>query len=81
MTRPDRFTPGKDPVAIVQEVGRAQGSDWTGAVYLTACGGSKEKETKVTIRTRFYVCFTCYRSHWWVHGGRGEAPAEIARGK
>ena len=32
--RPGRFTPGKDPVPIVQETGWAPGSVWTGAVNL-----------------------------------------------
>jgi hypothetical protein len=30
-TTPGRFTPGKDPVPIVQEVGWAPGPVWTGA--------------------------------------------------
>jgi hypothetical protein len=29
--RPDRFTPGKDPVPIVYEAGWARGPVWTGA--------------------------------------------------
>ena len=32
--RPDRFTPGKDPVPIVQEAGWAPGPVWTGAENL-----------------------------------------------
>ena len=32
--RPGRFTPGKDPVPIVQEVGWAPGPVWTGAENL-----------------------------------------------
>ena len=32
------FTPRKDPVPIVQEVGRAPGLVWTGAVYLAPTG-------------------------------------------
>jgi len=32
--RPDRFTPGKDPVPIVQEAGWAPGTVWTGAENL-----------------------------------------------
>ena len=32
---PGRFTPGKDPVPIVQEVGWAPGPVWTGAENLT----------------------------------------------
>jgi hypothetical protein len=32
--RPDRFTPGKDPVPIVQEAGLAPGPAWTGAENL-----------------------------------------------
>ena len=32
--RPDRFTPGKDPVPIVQEAGWAPGPVWIGAENL-----------------------------------------------
>jgi len=32
--RPGRFTPGKDPVAIVQEAGWASGPVWTDAENL-----------------------------------------------
>ena len=32
--RPGRFTPGKDPVPIVQEAGWAAGPVWTGAENL-----------------------------------------------
>jgi hypothetical protein len=32
--RPGRFTPGKDPVSIVQEAGWAPGPVWTGAKNL-----------------------------------------------
>ena len=32
--RPGRFTPGKDPVSIVQEAGWAPGPVWTGAENL-----------------------------------------------
>jgi len=31
MPRPGRFTPGKDPVPILQEAGWAPGAVWTGA--------------------------------------------------
>ena len=34
--RPGRFTPGKDPVPIVQENGWTPGKVWTGAEYLAA---------------------------------------------
>ena len=37
MPRP-LFTPGKDPVPIVQEVGWAPGPDWTGAENLAPTG-------------------------------------------
>ena len=36
--RPGRFTPGKDPVAIVYEVGWAPGPAWTGAENLAPTG-------------------------------------------
>jgi hypothetical protein len=36
--RPVRFTPGKDPVPIVQEVGWAPGPVWTGAENLPPPG-------------------------------------------
>ena len=36
--RPGRFTPGKDPVPIVQEAGRASGPVWTGAENLAPPG-------------------------------------------
>jgi hypothetical protein len=36
--RPGRFTPGNDPVPIVQEAGWAPGPVWTGAENLTPTG-------------------------------------------
>jgi hypothetical protein len=33
-TGPGRFTPGKDPVSVVQEAGWAPGPVWTGAENL-----------------------------------------------
>ena len=36
--RPGRFTPGKDPVPIVYETGRAPGPVWTGAENLAPTG-------------------------------------------
>jgi hypothetical protein len=36
--RPGRFTPGKDPVPIVKEAGRAPGPFWTGAELLSPIG-------------------------------------------
>ena len=36
--RPGRFTPGKDPVPIVQEAGWAPGPVWTGAENITPIG-------------------------------------------
>jgi hypothetical protein len=36
--RPGRFTPGKNPVYIVQEAGWAPGPDWTGAENLASTG-------------------------------------------
>ena len=36
--RPGRFTPGKDPVPIVQEAGWAQRSVWTGEENLASTG-------------------------------------------
>jgi hypothetical protein len=36
--RPGRFTPGKDPVPIVQEAGWATGPVWTGAENLAPTG-------------------------------------------
>ena len=36
--RPGRFTPGKDPVPIVQEAGWAPGTVWTGAENLAPNG-------------------------------------------
>jgi hypothetical protein len=36
--RPDRFTPGKDPVPIVQEAGWAPGPVWAGAKNLASTG-------------------------------------------
>ena len=37
-SRPGRFTPGKDPVPIVQEAGCAPGPVWTGAENLFPIG-------------------------------------------
>ena len=36
--RPGRFTPGNDPVPIVQEAGQAPGPVWTGAENLAPTG-------------------------------------------
>jgi hypothetical protein len=36
--RPDRFTPGKDPVPIVEETGCDPGPVWTGAGNLASTG-------------------------------------------
>ena len=36
--RPDRFTPGKDPVLIVQEAGWASGPVWTGEENVVSTG-------------------------------------------
>jgi hypothetical protein len=36
--RPGRFTPGKDPVPVVQEAGWAPGPVWTGAKNLVPTG-------------------------------------------
>ena len=36
--RPDRFTPGNDPVPIVQEAGWAPGAVWTSAENLASTG-------------------------------------------
>ena len=38
MPRPGRFTPGKDPVPIVQEAWWAPGSVWTGGENLAPTG-------------------------------------------
>jgi hypothetical protein len=38
MTRSGRFTPGKDPVPILQEDGWAPGQVWTGAENLNPTG-------------------------------------------
>ena len=38
MPRPGLFTPGKDPVPIVQEAGWAPGTVWTGAENLAPTG-------------------------------------------
>ena len=37
-SRPGRFTPGKDPVSIVQETGWAPGPVWTGVENLAPTG-------------------------------------------
>ena len=45
--RPGRFTPGKDPVPIVQEAGWAPGQNWTGAGNLAAIGiRSQDRPTR-----------------------------------
>ena len=36
--RPGRFTPGKEPVPIVEEAGWAPGLVWTGATNLAPAG-------------------------------------------
>jgi hypothetical protein len=46
MPRP-HLTPGKDPVPIVQEAGRASGPVWTGAENLTPTGiGSPDRPAR-----------------------------------
>ena len=37
-SRPDRFTPGNDPVPTVQKAGRALGPVWTGTEHLVPTG-------------------------------------------
>ena len=37
-SRPDRFTPGKEPVPIVEEARWAPGPVWTGAENIAATG-------------------------------------------
>jgi hypothetical protein len=37
-SRPGRFTPGKDPVPIVQEAGWAPGPVWTGVENIVPTG-------------------------------------------
>jgi hypothetical protein len=37
-SRPGRFTPGKDPVPVVQEAGWAPGPVWTGVEILALTG-------------------------------------------
>jgi hypothetical protein len=38
MPRPDRFTPDKDPISILQEAGWAPGPAWRGTKYLAPTG-------------------------------------------
>jgi len=42
--RPSPFTPGKDPVPVVQESRRSFGSVWTGAENLAATGIPSSRE-------------------------------------
>jgi len=49
-SRPDRFTPGKDPVPIVQEAGWAPGPVWTVAENLAHTGIRSPDRPTVTSR-------------------------------
>ena len=61
--RPGRFTPGKDPVPIVQEAGWAPGLVWTGAENLAPTGirprtvqPVASRYTNWAIPAHMYVC-------------------------
>jgi hypothetical protein len=49
--RPGRFTPGKDPVPIVQEAGWATGPVWTGAENLDPLDRPPRSESPFCIST------------------------------
>jgi hypothetical protein len=57
--RPDRFTPGKDPVPIVQEAGWAPGLIWTCAKNLAPTGihlqGGEEKRNVVDLAWKWQI--------------------------
>ena len=52
---PAAFTPGKDPVHIVQEAGRAPGPVWTGAVNLAPPGFDPRTAQPVASRYTDYT--------------------------
>ena len=49
--RPGRFTPGKDPVPVIQEAGWASGPVWTGAENLVPTGFDPRTVQPVGITT------------------------------
>ena len=57
------FTPGKDPVPIIQEVGWAPGPVWTGAENLAPtgirfpdCPAPKQSIYRLSYRGHYYIC-------------------------
>ena len=58
--RPGRFTPGKDPVPIVEEAGRAPGPVWTGAENL-AFTGIRSPDRPARSES---LCRLSYRGPW-----------------
>ena len=54
------FTPGKDPLPIVQEAGWAPGPVWTGAEYLAPTG--------IRFPDRPFRSQSLYRLHYTAHG-------------
>ena len=53
--RPGRFTPGKDPVSIVQEAGWAPGPVWTGAENLAPPQGFDPRTVQPVV-SRYTDC-------------------------
>ena len=62
------FTPGKDPVPIVQEAGWAPGPVWTGAENLTPTGirsPDRPARSESLYRLRYLAHNMCYRRTMW----------------
>ena len=55
MPRPERFTPGKDPVPIVQEAGWQSVPVWTGAENLAILGFDSRTVQHVASRYTDYA--------------------------
>jgi hypothetical protein len=64
--RPSRFTPGKDPVPIVQEAGWAPGPVWTGAENLAPTGIIKIKCITIFSASVFGLFQVSFNTIVWV---------------
>ena len=76
------FTPGKDPVLIVQEAGWAPGPVWTGAENLTPTGirssdrpARSQSLYRLSYPSHNALCmFEKYQSNFWKHNFKARNP-------
>jgi hypothetical protein len=62
------FTPGKDPVLIVQEAGWALGPVWTGAENFTPTG-IRFHDRPARIQSLYRLRYPAYITVWWMMKG------------